>query len=342
MTEILGFREFRQRVLDEGLCASCGACVGACPYVTAFKGRTVVIDPCPGERGSCFAYCPMTFFDPAPVSSMVFGTAPDASPLGFVKRVVSSRARDEGLRAVAQGGGTVTALMLHALERKDIDCAVLTGPGENDKYPQGVIATSREEVLMCAGSRYVGAHSLAALREALHRGYQRIGIVGLPCQVRSVRKMALYDIRQEHLRKRIVLVVGLFCTWAFSSREFVQFLAGRLHDQEPRRIHIPPPPANILEVETSGEVVRISLDELRPLIQAACRTCPDMTADFADVSVGMFEGRFGWNTLIVRSETGLQLVESAVAQGIIEQESFPAENLAYLREAAANKRKRAP
>jgi coenzyme F420 hydrogenase subunit beta len=300
-----------------------------------------VIDPCTGERGRCFAYCPMTFFDADAVTHSVFGTSAQSGPLGHVDRIVASRARDEKLLSVGQAGGTVTALILHALKSGDLDCAVLTRVPSGEVYPQGFVATSPEEVVECAGSRYVGAHSLAALRTALDRGYRRIGLVGLPCQVRSVRKMGLYDIREENLGGRIVLVVGLFCNWAFSARDFTAYLSERLDLQGVTKIHIPPPPANVLEAETPAGTVRISLDDLRPLIQAACRECPDMTSDFADVSVGMYEGRPGWNTLIVRSSAGRKLVDSAVAEGIIEQDAFPAENITHLSEAAAHKRKRA-
>jgi coenzyme F420 hydrogenase subunit beta len=165
--------------------------------------------------------------------------------------------------------------------------------------------------------------------------------VGLPCQVRSVRKMALYDLKNERLKERIKLVVGLFCNWAFSSRDFVTFLSERFGLTEVKKFHIPPPPANTLEIETSVGIEKISLDDVRPLIQAACWKCPDMTAEFADVSVGMYEGRNGWNTLITRTELGRNLVEQAISSGKLETDVFPDANLDHLKIASANKKKRA-
>jgi coenzyme F420-reducing hydrogenase beta subunit len=66
-----------------------------------------------------------------------------------------------------------------------------------------------------------------------------------------------------------------------------------------------------------------------------------MTAELADVSVGAAEGVDGWNTLIIRSEAGKELVDAAVASRALETAALPQENLEHLEEAALNKKKRA-
>jgi Na+-translocating ferredoxin:NAD+ oxidoreductase RNF subunit RnfB len=82
MTEIHGLDELNRRVLQTGSCAGCGACVGRCPYLTAFKGKTVMLDSCTVEHGRCFAYCPMTFFDAEAMSQFVFGQSSDGLEIG--------------------------------------------------------------------------------------------------------------------------------------------------------------------------------------------------------------------------------------------------------------------
>ena len=340
MTEIHGLDELNRRVLQTGSCAACGACVGRCPYLTAFKGKTVMLDSCTVEHGRCFAYCPMTFFDAEAMSQFVFGQSSDGLEIGHLRGVTASRSKDLGLAAAGQAGGTVTTLMTMAFEEGLIDAAVLTAIKPGEEYPHGVVATTVQEIVSCEGSRYVGSHSLVSLREALDRGFQRIGIVGLPCQVRSVRKMALYDLKDENLKDRMKLVLGLFCNWAFSGRDFVSFLRNRFGLTVVKKFHIPPPPSNTLEIETAAGIENISLDDVRPLIQAACGECPDMTSEFADVSVGMYEGREGWNTLITRTELGRKLVEQAINSGLLETDVFPDHNLEHLKVASANKKRR--
>jgi coenzyme F420 hydrogenase subunit beta len=65
-----------------------------------------------------------------------------------------------------------------------------------------------------------------------------------------------------------------------------------------------------------------------------------MTSEFADLSVGMYEGRPGWNSLVVRTETGGRLVSRAVGEKRIETEPFPETNLDHLKEASMNKKRR--
>jgi coenzyme F420 hydrogenase subunit beta len=284
----------------------------------------------------------MTFFDADAASRMVFSSSHDPGDLGYHRDVIASRASDDQLAEAGQGGATVTALMLMMLERGVIDAAALTARPPGEVFSSGTVASTPDEIRSCAGSKFVGSHTLSAVRAALDRGFQRIGVVGVPCQVRSLRKMALYDLREEGLRDRIAFVVGLFCNWAFSAREFVAFLVERFAIEEIRRFQIPPPPADCLEVQTRDGLRSIPLADLRPLIQAACNTCGDMTAEFADLSVGMFEGRDGWNTLVVRSDKGLSVLDEALAAGVIKTEPFPAENLVHLKCASANKRKRLP
>jgi coenzyme F420 hydrogenase subunit beta len=341
MEHLHGLDELNRTVIGKGLCAACGACVAGCPYITGFRGKTVVLDRCTVATGRCFQYCPMTTFDPEAVSMSVFGLPASGEALGHYEQALASRATDSSIAALGQGGGTVTTLMLTALDKGIIDAAVLAGAPAGEEFPRGIVASSAAEIAACAGSRYVGSHSLAALRQALDQGYERIGVIALPCQVRSLRKMALYDLKNENLKERIALVVGLFCNWAFSSREFNSFLSGRFDVKTIKKFHIPPPPAGVIEVQAAGDVLSIPLDEVRPLIQEACRICPDMTSEFADVSVGMYEGRPGWNTLLVRTHRGRSLVEKAVAEARIELDEFPASNLDHLGAASLQKRQRA-
>ena len=333
--------ELYQRVIAQGLCAACGACLGQCPYLVRFKGKTVKLDSCTRTEGRCYAYCPAVSFDQELVSQEVFAAPYDSSGLGNFIEVKASRATSDEIVSIAQGGGTVTSLMVMALEKGLIDAAVLTGPGGPDGLAHGVVATTSEEIKACTGSKFIGAHSLEALRQALDRGFERIGVVGLPCQTRSVRKMQIHDIKKERLRERIRLVVGLFCNWSFSARDFASFLALRNGEKEVKKYDIPPPPANVLTMETADGVESISLDELRPLIQDACQKCPDMTSEFADLSVGMFEGKPGWNTLLIRTGFGQDLAGRAQEEGILQVQPFPDQNLAHLRRACLNKKQRA-
>ena len=93
-------------------------------------------------------------------------------------------------------------------------------------------------------------------------------------------------------------------------------------------------------LETDNGSVEVSLSDIKPLIPHTCFVCLDMTSEFSDLSVGMYEGRPGWNTLVIRSERGAEIVDRARRENFIETEAFPAENLAHLSRAAAEKKER--
>ncbi len=87
MEQSHGLDELNRTVIAEGRCAACGACVSGCPYLTSFRGKTVVLDSCTKANGRCFQYCPMTFFDEEAVSESVFGSRSDTGPLGHFQRI---------------------------------------------------------------------------------------------------------------------------------------------------------------------------------------------------------------------------------------------------------------
>ena len=73
---------------------------------------------------------------------------------------------------------------------------------------------------------------------------------------------------------------------------------------------------------------QVDLDDVLPLVRKNCEYCHDMTAEFADLSVGgarSYDGwdvDKGWNQLVVRSEKGAKLVEIAREKGILEFRDF--------------------
>jgi coenzyme F420 hydrogenase subunit beta len=153
--------------------------------------------------------------------------------------------------------------------------------------------------------------------------------------------MKCNPLDQADFKDPVALTVGLFCTWALDYRTFVAFLSKRVDLSTIRSMDIPPPPADVLIVKTAGKDMEIPLNDIRPLIPKGCGLCPDMTAEWADVSVGAYEGKPGWNTLIIRSEKGEALVEEALGEGYLILDELPESSLAHLTEGAEGKQRRA-
>ena len=349
--EIKGSLQLRADVIDRGLCALCGACSGICPFLVAYRGRIVALDDCAVEQGRCYAFCPRVATDLDAASDAAFGAPFDPSPIGRTTEVLITRAAREEVRSKAQYGGTVSALVAFAIERGFIDSAVLT-QSDASLLPAGVLVRSAGDVLSRAHSNYVAAPTLAAFnREARREEVRRIGVVATPCQALALAKMRAWSTRDRRDWKvsatayrdveKLSLVVGLFCTWALDFEGFTRFLAGKTPLDRISKFDIPPPPASVFQAFSDSTSVSIPLDEVRRFIRPSCNVCLDMTAEFADLSVGAAEGIEGWNTLIVRSERGREIIDAARAAGVIETGALPDESLSHLKGASLGKRRRA-
>jgi coenzyme F420 hydrogenase subunit beta len=334
-----GSADLEREVLGQGLCTSCGACVNICPYIEVVRDKVAVIEPCGLTEGKCYDLCPRTSTDIAALDKFVFGRMRSDYSLGPYVSIEMAQAADSEIRRRAQYGGVVSALMKYALDTGEISNAVLTKPFDAALMPTSVVAQEGNQLLECAGSNYISSATLARMNEATKQGRDSIGLVGIPCQVLALRKMQA--AKHETGANGVKLVIGLFCTWALSYKGFYEFLKDKVDPSLVMRIDIPPPPANIMVLETAGGDARFSLDEVREFIKPTCSVCYDMTSEFADISVGMVEGIEDWNTLIVRTPVGKRLVDEATRAGVVNTRPLEQTRLDHLKEASSLKKKRA-
>jgi coenzyme F420 hydrogenase subunit beta len=338
MAQIFGSAELMEDVHDRELCIGCGACVDLCPYFKNYKGQTSQLFPCSLEQGRCYAYCPKAEVDLNHLYQKIWHRDYDGCALGPYRSVLATRAGRQMAPGRFQAGGTVSALMAYALKNNLIDAAALTD--REGLIPVPRLLRDWQQVAGCASSKFMASATLSALNQGVREGYQRLGVVGTPCQLTAVAQMRTHQLEKKEHNVPVTLSVGLFCNWSLDTRRLNELLDRRLHISTIRSMDIPPPPAGIMALETDNGPVEIALSEIKPLIPHTCYICLDMTAEFADLSAGMFENRPGWNTLIVRSAAGDEIVEQARQEGFIETEDFPAEDLKHLSKAAAEKKER--
>jgi coenzyme F420 hydrogenase subunit beta len=156
----------------------------------------------------------------------------------------------------------------------------------------------------------------------------------------AVAQMRSNPLGRSEYEVPVALTIGLFCNWSLDTRRLMSLLSQKMDTSNICKMDIPPPPADALLVETSNGQVKVSLSEIKPLIPRTCFICMDMTAELADLAVGMYEGRTGWNTLIIRTETGARLVDRVHQAGFIEAAELPTATLEHLSGAAAEKKER--
>jgi coenzyme F420 hydrogenase subunit beta len=149
---------------------------------------------------------------------------------------------------------------------------------------------------------------LALLEPAKAKGYKRLAVIGIPCQVYALRAL------EKELALERLYVIGTPCSDNTTTENFHTFLALLADD-----------PATITYLEfradyhvelrfTDGRkkeipFLQLPISKLPPdFFPLTCRTCVDYTNVLADITVGYMGGE-GEQWLLVRNERGAELIE---------------------------------
>jgi len=130
--------------------------------------------------------------------------------MGRIEKACLGYTSDETVRAGAASGGVVSALLLHLLEKGEIDGAVVTRVrcGNGRIASEVVLATDRATVLSAQTSKYFDVPLVRECRRLLEGFDGRVAVVALPCHAAVLRKLAG---RRPELAARIRYIVTLFC-----------------------------------------------------------------------------------------------------------------------------------
>ncbi|MBN1818647.1 MAG: Coenzyme F420 hydrogenase/dehydrogenase, beta subunit C-terminal domain [Sedimentisphaerales bacterium] len=346
---IKGQQALHEEVGQTSLCTGCGACVNLCPYHAVHEDQIVMLHGCDIKEGRCYAYCPRTPTDMDALRKLLFNAEDMTREVGAVKGFYITRAADESKRATAQHGGTVTALMTLAMKEGIIDSAIVADKNP-DLLPKGITINFPDEIGEKGKSRFVVSPSVAEFNALAWAGGRKIGIVATPCQALALAKMRAKPVAAHAARiDQLKLVVGLFCGWALSWEKLSELIRSKgMVPKDIEGMDILPSQYQLLQVYTKKGAVNIPLDEVDPAcVRDACHYCTDMTAEFADISVGSarlpegWDVAKGWNQVIVRTSLGERLLALAREKGILEFRNVPEGNLDRLMIASLGKRRKA-
>jgi len=308
-------------VIGPGFCLGCGTCVASCPFsvLELVDGKPTLKGRCEA-CGMCFNQCPQTA-DFKEVERHVFGrNATEGEVVGIYERSFSSKARDAGILVRCQDGGVVTALLAALLEKDFIDGAVVTGAPDLPWFPKPVVATTREDLLKCAGTKYSRGAISTGLRDAVDL-YKcgRVAFVGMPCQIRAVRRMKSSTLAVYRLADAVRICVGIFCVEALPYEVFFKkVVEGQLgiNLADVAKFDIK---HGKFVIYRRGEPKReLDVGALRQFVDTPCKICFDFASDLADISVGAVGSPLGYSTVLTRTPIGEEAFELAKSAGALE------------------------
>jgi coenzyme F420 hydrogenase subunit beta len=264
------------------------------------------------DPGQCGRACQFIKPDYPAMEARVHGRArdprrPDEIFFGPFRRMV--RAALTLPREGEQWTGIATRIGERLLETGAVDAVLTMAPDPDDKWkPVPVLVTTAEGMAQCRGMRMGYAPLLALLEPARARGFRRLAVIGIPCQVYALRAL------ERGLGFEKIYVVGTPCSDNTTTENFHAFLA-LLSDQPDTITYLEFRADYHVELRFSDgrtkeiPFLQLPISKLPPdFFPLTCRTCVDYTNVLADVTVGYMGGQ-GEQWLLVRNQRGEELLD---------------------------------
>ena len=275
----------------------------------------------------------------------------DVPPTRYSRRVWGERmsvclghAADETVRLKASSGGVLTAVCGYLLREGLADGIIQIGDSAEPLQKTSRITRNEDELLQCAGSRYIAAMPLEHVLQMLAENpAEKFAVVGRPCDVRAMRA---YMREHTDAKGQIICLLSFFCAGTPSVNASRQMIA-KMGADEQKVTHISYrgngwPGYSTVREENGREYTMNYEDSWGKIlgrdIYRGCRVCYDGIGEEADISCGdawyldengkvSFEERPGRNVIFARTQIGSQLLHQAKAAGWITCEEFEEEEL---------------
>jgi coenzyme F420 hydrogenase subunit beta len=308
----VGFNELKDLIIEKNNCIMCGTCSSLCPRIGMNEKEPTLLNYDP-ECSTCFRYCPRTYFpEDLFIKQLFYNGVNKNYALGYYQKAIAAKSNDENVLTFAQNGGIVSTLLIHALETGLIDGVLLTDK-DNHWYPKPTIARTSDEILSCAGSKYTIAPSIVPYKDAVYDlKLKKLAFVGMPCQIRAVRKLQLLSPLSEEYGK-FKLIIGLYCSSNYSYDLMKLFVQGKLRVPLNKVNKIDISRGRFIVYMQNGLTKEVPIKETKKYFWPGCQSCRDYAAEFADISIGSVGvSQNDWNGILLRTDMGTSLFNDAL------------------------------
>ncbi|MGZ4905894.1 MAG: Coenzyme F420 hydrogenase/dehydrogenase, beta subunit C-terminal domain [Halobacteriota archaeon] len=297
---------------DTERCCGCGACVGVCPmealYFDEGADHPTSNDYCKVTRdavpcAACYSACPRV---------------EETSSDGFGNIISIFESKSKVRAPEAQSGGVVSSVLAAAFDSNMIDGAIVMDVDKWSLISRPSFVRSSDAALRTAGSKYVWAPVLKALRDAIEdRKLHKIAVVGTPCVATAVKRIRESDVDVLSIYKNAIrLSIGLFCTEVFTSELLNDLQA--THGIKPWEIRGLDVKGRLIIKLRNQAAVELPLKDASVSRRGGCAHCLDFTSEDADLSFGSVGASAGHTTIIVRTDVGEGFLKLAQSAGYIE------------------------
>lgn len=209
----------------------------------------------------------------------------------------------------AQWTGIVSTIACEMLTRGLVEGVVCVQNSKEDRFqPVPIIATTTEEILAAKVNKPTLSPNLSILEQIEKSGFKKLLVIGVGCQIQALRAV------QDKLGLEKLYVLGTPCVDNVSREGLRKFL--ETTSKSPKtvvhyefmqdfRIHFKHEDGSIEKVPFFG----LKTNQLKDIFAPSCMSCFDYVNGLADLVVGYMGATFGWQWLVVRNETGQEMLD---------------------------------
>ncbi len=336
--DVKTFKDLEEEIIKTSLCCACGACIAHCEsqsfdviemdkYTPKFKSDKNA-ENCT-ECGVCYYICPQT----TTLLEKLNDVHCIEDELGHVIKLLAAKTTNTGIEKVRQDRGIVSTILTYLFDENEIDAAIISEYDEKFE-PIPKIIFNKEDLVKSAGTRYSISSQTLPLKELYNIPHEiltkeriidieqmRVAFIGTPCQCRAVSKMKLLHIKPTHVIKYIL---SLFCFENFNYDKLYDILRKETK-VNPKNIQKTWIKKNFFMTDKNNEEFEVNIKTLDPAVRNHCHECDDFTGLFSDISIGAAGAPKGYSMIIIRTEKGEKVINSALSHGLIEQLIIPAD-----------------
>ena len=209
----------------------------------------------------------------------------------------------------AQWTGIVSTIACEMLDRGLVEGVVCVQNTPEDRFqPMPIIATTPEEILAAKVNKPTLSPNLSVLEQIEQSGMKRLLVIGVGCQIQALRAV------EAELGLEKLYVLGTPCVDNVSREGLQKFLETTskspntvVHYEfmQDFRIHFKHEDGSIEKVPFFG----LKTNKLKDVFAPSCMSCFDYVNSLADLVVGYMGAPFGWQWIVVRNQTGKEMLD---------------------------------
>lgn len=232
---------------------------------------------------------------------------PDELYFGVHQHMMAARKQQP--IAGAQWTGIVSSIAIEMLNRGIVEGVVCVQNTKEDRFqPMPIIARTAEEILAARVNKPTLSPNLSVLEQIEKSGMKRLLVIGVGCQIQALRTV------EKQLGLEKLYVLGTPCVDNVNRAGLQKFLetTSRSPDtvvhyefMQDFRVHFKHEDGSTETVPFFG----LKTNKLKDVFAPSCMSCFDYVNSLADLVVGYMGAPFGWQWIVVRNDTGKEMLD---------------------------------